>query len=107
MNKQRLTRTRAIVGPGLTKIMNASGHPAGSAIPKTKAEFARLVATAETELRPARQGRPPTGQRRASTRTRSIRAPVALWKRLDSVAKSKGVSANQAAVLAIRALLTH
>ena len=81
--------------------------PPGSAVPKTKAEFDAMVAEAERDLRPARIGRPRKGTRGAITRTRSIRAPEDLWARVEALAQTKGITANQATVLALEHLLAE
>jgi len=106
---EHIIRVTPIKNPALdralTKAMKGKDMPKpGSAIPKTKAEFDRMVREAEAPLRAAKRGRPRAGTRGPITRTRSIRAPAALWKRLDAIAKARGVSVNQAAVLALESL---
>ena len=81
--------------------------PLGGAIPKNKADFDRLVVSAERALRPAKRGRPAKGGRGTITRTRSIRAPHELWKQIEALAAARGVTVNQATVLALEHLLTY
>ncbi len=79
--------------------------PQGSGLPQSRADFERLVAQAERGLRPAKRGRPAKGGRGAVTRTRSIRAPDVLWTQIEALAAARGVTVNQATVLALERLL--
>lgn len=106
MTEPHRTKTRIKVGPALESLMDAQVGQPPMELPKTKADFDRLVAQAESDLTPAPRGRPAKGKSRAATLTRSIRAPVELWERLEHLARAKGVSVNQATVLALESLVT-
>ena len=103
MKERTLRRTPIPKQAAITRHMDAYDGPP-LRLPGTKAEFDALLAIAECDLRPARRGRPAQGQRGPVTRTRSIRAPDTLWRRLEALAKRRGVTVNQAAVQALEAL---
>ena len=103
-------RVTRINSPRLNKLFTEAMRgrpmpPPGSAIPKTRAEFDRMVAEAEADLLPTPRGRPTRGDSRAKTRSRSIRAPESLWVRLDAAAKARGLTANQVVVQVLEQLV--
>ena len=106
MTAKTVTRKRTKVAASLSALMDQAELPADhNAVPASQADFRRLVALAERDLAPAQRGRPANGVRGAITRTKSIRAPEALWSQVEGLAKRRGVSSNQAVVLALEALI--
>lgn len=87
MTEPNRSSRRIRPGKTLSALMDAA--PAHMTLPATKADFDRLVTLAESDLQPTKRGRPTGGVRGAATRTRSIRAPLNLWSRLDQLADAK------------------
>lgn len=102
-----IRRKTPINNPKLERALDKAGRERGrdvKAVPASADDFAGMVAAAEADLVPTRRGRPPRGTRSKPTATRSIRAPADLWRRLDAMAKRRGVTGNQLAVMAMESI---
>jgi hypothetical protein len=103
MTEPKRTKHPIRPGKGLSALMDAASKPLR--LPTTRADFARIADLAESDLKPTKRGRPARGDNGNQTRTRSIRAPLDVWSRLDQLADAKGISVNQIAVLALKSVL--